>query len=130
MDSLLPDPDRAAADAAVTAIDLIDRRTRKDGKDIHGRRFRGYARATKESRRERGRQTSHVDLVDTGKMLGSMTYRTRGGKAEIYFGTAAENDKAAGHQFGLGRLPKREFFGLTKDEQKQVAKVALRRRRG
>lgn len=119
---MLPGPG-AAADAANEAMRMIKKRT-ISGKDRHGRRFRPYAQATVQDRKERGRQTAHVDLVDKGHMLAAMIVRRRGkNSAEITFANAQEMEKALGHQKGVGRLPKREFFGLGKEERKAIAKV-------
>lgn len=122
LDALLPRPG-AATDAALEAMRAIKQRT-LSGKDVQGRPFKRYAAATRKDRTERGRQTAHVDLMDKGNMLAAMTVRGRGpNKAEITFANAVEAAKALGHVRGVGRLPKREFFGLSDDERQLVLKV-------
>lgn len=132
LERLLPSPSeeqRIAERACWRAIELIRERTRK-GYDRHGKRFKGYAKSTREDRSKRGRQVDHVDLTDTGAMLGSLTVRPKGqGKAEITFGSPREAAKAAGHQFGKNNLPRREFFGLMKRERKAVVSIIQRQLR-
>jgi len=118
---MIPDANKAAHDAGALAVELIDKRVTQEGKDRYGRKLKPYAKQTKELRKARGRQTAHVDLVDSGNMMAALTYRARGNKAEVMFGKPAEAEKAWAHQTGKGRLPKREFFGLTKDERRKVA---------
>jgi len=129
---LVPDADEAqrlAEDGARTAVRLIRERTVR-GYDRHGRPFRPYAERTREDRAKRGRQVDHVDLSDTGAMLAALTVRPRGsGRAEVIFAAPREAAKAAGHQFGARHLPKREFFGLTPRERREVLRVIRRRRR-
>ncbi len=129
LDAMLPQPNKAAACAALKAIELIRTRTQK-GFDANGRRFKGYAKTTREMRKARGREVSHVDLVDTGSMLSAITYKGSGSRAIIHFANALENRKAAGHQFGKKRLPKRPFFGFTKGERKEIADIVIRGVRG
>ncbi len=108
------------------AAGLIQDRTEKRGLDIHGKQFRRYSLLTISLRNEAGRQTRYVDLNDKGEMLGALTGKAIGkglnAKGVVYFLGNEENRKALRHQRGSKEenLPKREFFGLTKEEAKKV----------
>ncbi len=58
-----------------------------------------------------------VNLNVTGKMLGSMSVRANGKKAEIFFSRATESKKAAMND------KKRPFFGFSDQEEKQLGKI-------
>lgn len=107
------------AELAAQAHDDINQRVTR-GKDKNLRPFKGYAASTRKDRKKRGRQVAHVDLNDSGKMMSAITWRTRKGYAKLLFGRAAEAEKAYYHQLGLGRLPKREFFGIDPKSRKTI----------
>jgi len=132
LSQLVPDDSEAQRQAermAWKAVSMITDRTTK-GRDRRGRPFRPYSKKTAELRRKRGRQTDHVDLTDKGHMLAAMTVKPLGrGRAEVTFANATEARKAAGHQFGKRRLPKREFFGLSAADRQALAAMIKRRRK-
>ena len=100
----------------------IQERTLK-GKDADGNRFRPYSRRTIESRQEKGRQTSFVDLFDSGKMLGAITFISTASKGQIFFRRQAENRKAFFHDTGTGKLPRRPFFAIGRKEEDKIKKI-------
>lgn len=106
---------RALSITAQTGINIILDRTSK-GTGFKGGKFKDYTPIYAAFRASRGRGTS-PDLQFTGKMLGSMTSRADGKRAEIFFRGAAESKKAAMNN------KSRPFFGFNKQEEKQLAKV-------
>ena len=100
----------------------IEERTLQ-GKDADGNRFRPYSRQTIESRQEKGRKTSFVDLFDTGRMLGSLTFKSTASKGQIFFRRQSENKKAFFHDTGTGKLPRRPFFAIGRKEEDKIKKI-------
>ena len=81
------------------------------------------SRRTIESRQEKGRQTSFVDLFDSGKMLGAITFISTASKGQIFFRRQAENRKAFFHDTGTGKLPRRPFFAIGRKEEDKIKKI-------
>ena len=92
------------------------------GKDVNERTFKPYAPMTVEIRKKAGRPTSKVNLSFYHHMLPMMKTSKVSYGAEISFPDEAERGKARRHNFGKGRLPKREFFGLSKKNINYVEK--------
>ena len=90
------------------------------GKDVDGAAFAPYSKAYAKVRQKKGRKTSPVDLLFTGKMLAAIQTRIRrfaqGVEATIYFSNPQEAAKAAGNQ----RL--RPFFGLSDEQVGRITK--------
>jgi len=84
-------------------------RLTKSGKSMH------FPGGYKEYKGGIGRGTA-PQLSVSGAMLGDERVRATDDLAVIYFATAASAEKAHGHQFGTGHLPRREHFGI-KDNQ-------------
>ena len=91
----------------------------KDGKDHKGSGFTGYAESTKKQKRELGRDTNLVDLTDTNTMLKGVAVGCHRNYAMIYAG--ARTKVGMKHQKGMG-LPKRAWFGYTKNSEKKARK--------
>jgi hypothetical protein len=53
-------------------------------------------------------------------MFSSLGFITRPSKGVVFFRSAQQSKKAMIHNEGLGRMPKREFFGISKIEQKKI----------
>jgi len=106
---------KALSITAQAGINIIEARTSK-GKGFKGGGFKKYTPLYAAFRNSRGRGTN-PDLQFTGKMLGSMTSRADGNKAEIFFSRATESKKAAMNN------KTRPFFGFSGKEQKQLADV-------
>ena len=99
----------------------IIKRTRK-GIDVNKHKFPKYSQSYMEYRKEHHRSASPVTLTYRGLMLNNMQVRKIRNGAEIYFTSIREENKALKHNEGKGRLPKREFFGFDKDQEKAVEK--------
>lgn len=64
-------------------------------------------------------RASKVNMKLTGKMLRSIKYTKMGNTYEIYFSDPDRANIAYIHQMGRG-VPKREFFGVSKQQEKQI----------
>lgn len=132
LDKMIPDEKKLAERAAEKARELIVERVTKTGKDRYGRKFHPYSKSTIKYRQKRGKQTQYVDLKDTGSMFEALVVKPahtpKKGRAKVVFDSRQEEDKALGHQRGIrGRLPQREFFGLTVGERRQIVKLVGRK---
>lgn len=102
-------------------IERIIERT-QSGIDRAGRKFKGYSEAYRESLGFKAfGKTNQVDLTQTGDMLGTLevikdtpTTMTLGWEDET------QNAKAYNHTTG-DTVPKRDFFGLPKEELESIA---------
>ena len=100
--------------AAYGAFAIKERTAR--GVDYQEKEFAPYSVAYEELRRKKGRAVDKVNLLFKGKMLGAITTDARKGEGTIFFSSATESDKAYRHVAGLGNLPKREFFRLSRKD--------------
>ena len=116
--------EQLAQSVAQAAIDLIVKRT-ESGKDINGKAFKKYSKEYKESLDFKAfGKDGEVNLKLTGQMLGTLdVLETSGSKVKIGWNDGVESAKAHGHNAGVpGKLPKREFFGLTDAELNTIKK--------
>lgn len=90
------------------------------GLDINNNPFVKYSEAYKEYKRAKGRPVEPVNLTFRFKMLRAIKVKNSGNSFELFFNSALENDKALAHNFGKGRLPKRQFWGISKKEQDEI----------
>lgn len=109
---------------AQAVIDYIVARTQDAQIDVNGRPFKKYSKAYAETTDFKllGKSTSEVNLTATGSMLQSIdVLKDAGNVFTIGFTETIENKKAHGHQTGFeGEGPKREFFGVTDRELKEL----------
>ena len=144
-----------AIDALSTwAIGRIRLRTQQ-GLDVKGKPFTGYSARYQKALARGGEQASPIDLRVSGTLMGGLeiigrgkrmgynyvtlgypnkkirTYRLRKGKID-YSAGSKDNKKiptigtlAAIHHRGLGKMPKRAFFGLTKGEKQRASQYAI-----
>ena len=108
------------------AVSEIFERTVEQGKDKDGAAFVDYSKKYKEIKRKRGGRffSSKPNLFDEGKMMGDLTWTVESDKRVfLSFPKTEENLKASGHIHGARFLPKRDFFGLTKDNEEAVLKI-------
>ena len=129
---------RALRDAVDLIVRSVVTRTR-GGRDIKGRFFKGYAPSIVGRAKSGGGGTysGHVNLDDTGHMLGALRGRvTSRKKAVIEFADQEAAQKAVWHQKGTRRatggktkkgrartsrrMPRREFLGVSKQVRKKV----------
>ena len=111
------------------AVTEIFERTVEEGKDKAGAAFAGYSGEYKKKKKDRGGRffSSKPNLFDEGKMMGDLTFTVEGkNRVFLHFPKTEENLKASGHIHGSRFLPKRDFFGLTKDNEEAVLKIPER----
>jgi len=97
---------------------IIIKRT-ESGKDQEGKAFRAYSQAYSELKGK-----TKVDLEDTNKMLQSISSKVVSrNKAQVFFRSPREATKGLFHQKGMGKLPKRKFFGFSKKTEKVIQKT-------
>ena len=104
-------------------VKQITEKTQK-GELPDGGRFKPYAKSTRKSRQEKGRQVSFVDLTDTGQMFRSLTWKAKGKQSTLFFRRQSENRKAAYHDiFGAGKKKViRPFFSIGRKDEIQIQK--------
>lgn len=111
-------------------IDRIVERTER-GKSVSGAALPKYSKAYKESLEFAAfGKTNKVNMTLTGEMLSSLTVLSASnGRLKIGFDGEENNAKAFGHISGMeghptleGKVPEREFFGLTKAEIESIRK--------
>ena len=104
-------------------VKQITEKTQK-GQKPDGGTFEPYAKSTRKSRSEKGRQVTFVDLTDTGQMFRSLTWNAKGKKSELFFRRQAENRKASYHDyFGAGKKKVvRPFFSIGRKDEIQIQK--------
>lgn len=86
------------------------------GKDVDGNSIKPSQRAIRDSG-----QT----LMNKGFMLGALrVISVTAQKAVVAFGIPAENLKAFWHQYGTVKMPRRKFFGLSKEDRAHIVKLA------
>ena len=100
---------------AELAVERINQRT-LDGRTIHGGKFKKYS---EEYANAKGVSRDSVDLFLEGDMLDSVDANVSGADVQITL-DPEEAPKGYNHQVG-DTLPKRQWFGITTAEAKQIA---------
>ena len=95
--------------------EIILTKTEK-GKNLWNKPFPAYSKSYSEAK---GKTT--VDLYDKGNMLPNFTSKVLSNKqVQLFFRNKKEADKAKWHHYGMGKLPKRPFFGYSKKTEKVI----------
>jgi len=97
---------------------MIIKRTQR-GKDLNNRKFTNYSKPYLKYKKKKGLPTSPVNLTFRFNMLANMTVRKLINGSKVYFSSSDERKKAYYNNFGIG-VPKREFFGLSIKERKDI----------
>jgi hypothetical protein len=102
-------------------IEKIIERT-ESGIDKTGKKFKPYSQAYKESLAFKAfGKTNQVDMTLTGDMLGTIEI-LKDTPSTMTFGWEDETQNAKAYNHTTGdTLPKRDFFGLPKDELESIA---------
>ena len=119
---------KALGEASAYQVSAIRDRTEQKGKDVYGRPFRPYSMSYIQAKRKRFNDPSNqdttpknfVDLNFTGKMFSALTFTTRPSRGIVFFRSAEQTKKAMIHNEGKGKMPQREFFGISTMEQKKI----------
>ena len=53
-------------------------------------------------------------------MFSALTFTTRPSRGVVFFRSAEQTKKAFIHNEGKGKMPQREFFGISSIEQKKI----------
>jgi len=106
---------------AQSIIDKIVNRTTKDNTGWDGREFKGYSKSYKKSDNFGifGKSANKVNLTLTGDMLGNMDVSESNTDAIEIKIDRSDAPKAFNHITG-DTLPKRDFFGLSKSEMREI----------
>jgi hypothetical protein len=124
----------ALGQASAFQVSAIRDRTEQKGKDIFGRPFQPYSMNYILSKRKRFNDPSNqdttpknfVDLNFTGKMFSSLSFTVRPSKGIVFFKSAEQTKKAMIHNEGKGKMPKREFFGISDIEQNKINAIIVK----
>ena len=105
------------------AIDIITQRTLK-GKDYKGAPFTAYSEKYGRWKKARAlKPGSNVNLHLKGHMMSSLKPKATAKNVTLFFSKPQEAKKAFIHHKGKGKMPKREFFDLSKMERKHLGKL-------
>lgn len=124
----------ALGQASAFQVSAIRDRTEQKGKDVFGRPFQPYSMNYILAKRKRKNDPSNqdttpknfVDLNFTGKMFSSLTFTVRPSRGIVFFRSAEQTKKAMIHNEGKGRMPKREFFGISDNEQNKINAIIVK----
>ena len=142
------DVEKALSALGLHVVGTIKQRTQQ-GKDLTGAAFEQYSDGYKDALR-RGGELNNVDLRVTGSMMSSLKVVGRGARLGVRYVTvgfdatygpkyhlAGGQIKRTGqrnitngalarvHHLGLGRVPRRRFFGLSKMERQAASRHAM-----
>jgi hypothetical protein len=53
-------------------------------------------------------------------MFSSLTWKVSGSKGSLFFRRQTENEKAFRHDQGIGKLPRRPFFAIGKQDENKI----------
>lgn len=109
-------------------VDVINERT-LSGKDKNNERFKKYSDSYKRSLVFQIYKSGEtvVNLRLTGEMLSSMEAKPKNSyDVELFFIGESNNEKATWHIEGTKNMPKRDFFGVSLDDQKKILKDVIK----
>lgn len=102
------------------AIDIISQRSLK-GKDVKGTSFTAYDKKYAKWKKAKGGEFfTGVNLHASGNMFAAMKAKSTARNTTLFFSKPLENKKAFLHHKGIGIMPKREFFDLSRMEKKEL----------
>lgn len=108
------DSKKAVTESARLVAALIKRRT-KAGLDADLKPFFPY---------KRGKKGRRVDLDASGEMLGAIEVRVVSDtEAVVGIFDPVQQKKAIVHQLGLGRMPMRRFFGVSRSDIDTISAI-------
>lgn len=111
--------------AAERQRDRIVKRTGQ-GLDVDGIPFKTYSNKYAERKSKTGRDSGIVDLTWSGRMLKALKVNqvsaTNPGGFFVLGIYGAEGVRAAVHDGGLGKAPRRKFMGVTQQEKFLIAR--------
>jgi hypothetical protein len=114
---------KGLARAASYAEDDIDQRTRNKGLDFTNKKFKKYSEVYKQSDIFKKKQNKFVDLTLHGHMFNSLTWNIKGKTATLFFRRKTEQIKAWIHDTGIGKMPPRRFFSISKQQENTIRDI-------
>lgn len=112
---------RVLGRTGVQTINHIRQRTER-GLDINDRSFEPYAKSTLKQKAKVGSST-RVNLKGSSEMLRSMTSKRIKDGVQVFL--SDRQGVGSYHQYGSGRLPKRQWFGLNRVTENNIIKEVL-----
>ena len=110
-------------------------RTEK-GFDVDGKTFRSYSSNYKRYKEIRGRNGNIVDLIGVstkknraGRLKRSIKFRPIRSGYEVYVAGGDVQKYGLIHQLGIGKMPKRKFFGFDKEQIRLFSRNMKTKRR-
>lgn len=119
--------DRALLDRTIWKIasdvkDNIQKRT-KSGKDVNGTEFHEYSEGYQKYKQKRGLTGNRVTLTNKGTMLNSLKLiKIAIAWVRLYIADTFAAEYGYYHQRGVGKMPKREWFGVSKQDADEIYK--------
>tara|TARA_R110000796_G_scaffold58002_1_gene133727 strand:+ start:670 stop:1122 length:453 start_codon:yes stop_codon:yes gene_type:complete len=110
---------RALNVVSAYGVKQIEEKTRRNEMPDGGR-FKDYSQQYKNSKAYASKENKSVDLYLSGKMFSSLTWKVSGSKGSLFFRRQTENIKAFKHDQGIGKLPKRPFFAIGKQDENKI----------
>jgi len=116
-----PEVNRALHNIALTVRTDIKNKTRDKGVDVYGNKFKEYAEST-QKRKEKAGAPGFVNLTDHSNMINSVAVKPIPNGWAVYIADKFDSKKGYWHQTGSGKLPKREWFGVTRERCHEIYK--------
>ena len=110
---------RALNVVSAYGVKQIEEKTRRNEMPDGGR-FKDYSQQYKNSKAYASKENKSVDLYLSGKMFSSLTWKVSGSKGSLFFRRQTENEKAFRHDQGIGKLPRRPFFAIGKQDENKI----------
>ena len=147
---IIIDAEKAINALGAWAVGRIKLRTQQ-GLDMRGKPFAQYSKKYEKALQRGGQQATPIDLRVSGGMMSNLVPKGRGKRMGYHYVTIGFNNKkirkytlknnqknytgegkityghlARIHHYGIGRMPKRAFFGLSKGEKQRASQHAMK----
>lgn len=99
------------------------------GLDGNGQPFKEYTDAYAKRKANSGRDSGRVDLTWSGRMLKALMIHRITNRDYVIGVYGEEGIRAAAHNYGSGKMPKREFVTLSPEDERLLADAVRRRMR-
>jgi len=95
------------------------------GVDVNKSAFKPYSASYAFFRQKKGRPIDKVDLFFTGSMMSSMTYTTTADQTRVFFAPSQDRSGQSNPAKAYYLNQKREFFGISEEDRKQIGSLVL-----
>ena len=96
------------------------------GVDLNHSQFKPYSQQTRDRKEQLGRSADIVNLMDLAQMHRALVFKSSNTYVDLYYGDTARANVAFEHQYGLGRMPKREHFGFSNTDAKKWTETVIK----